>query len=133
MQTRTARSRKSPLTKYNQVPAFGGTFLSHRTKSTQFLFFVCFFVFMSKIFQEFGFSLVIGDGNWIGASHETEYSDGTKIRKWGIIRFSLSEIQDIYLRIWIYKTVFIFTKQGMNTKKKDKIGLKCIFGFSFCK
>ncbi len=77
---------------------------------------------MKKIFAEIGF------GNETFLSTEIEESDtehrisGFKIPK---------KIKGYYLRIWIFKTVFIIsTANGFEVKKKDKQRLKIIFGIS---
>ncbi|OGN01322.1 MAG: hypothetical protein A3I26_02015 [Candidatus Yanofskybacteria bacterium RIFCSPLOWO2_02_FULL_43_10] len=77
---------------------------------------------MKKIFAE------IGLGNETFLSTEIEESDG----EYRISGFIIpKKIKGCYIRIWVFKTVFIIsTDNGFEIKKKDKKRLKIIFGIS---
>jgi len=75
---------------------------------------------MKKIYAELGF------GNETFFS--TEYEEGEN--EYRVPKFIRpSKIQEIYFRLWIFKTVYIFsTKTIFEIKKKTKNKLKIIFG-----
>ncbi len=77
---------------------------------------------MKKIFAEIGF------GNETFLSTEIEESDG----EYRISGFIIPrKIKGFYLRLWIFKTVFIVsTDNGFKVKKKGKKRLKILFGIS---
>ena len=82
-----------------------------------------------KIYNEVGFSFVLWKGNWIWISYEQEFDNGEEKRWWWWKK--LWKIEDVYVRIWIYKKVFIFSKKdGIKTQNKNKRALKIILWFS---
>ncbi|MFA5917547.1 MAG: hypothetical protein WC850_04940 [Candidatus Gracilibacteria bacterium] len=83
---------------------------------------------MKTTYNEFGFSLVIGKGNWVGLSYEFEDGD-YEIRKLGWKK--LEKIRDIYFRGQIMKKMIVISnKNGFIIKNKNKYGLKAMIGFS---
>ncbi len=82
-----------------------------------------------KIYNEFWISLVLWKWNWIGISNEIEYPDWQEKRSFGWKK--LDKINDVYLRISLYKKVFIFSKKDwIKSQSKDKISVKFIIWFS---
>lgn len=77
---------------------------------------------MKKIFAE------IGIGNDTFVSTEIEEGDEEyRIPRWMIP----SVVKGVYLRIWLFKTVFIFsTNHGFEIKQKSKHKFKLLFGIS---
>nr|MDD3720602.1 hypothetical protein [Candidatus Gracilibacteria bacterium] len=83
---------------------------------------------MQKIYNEFGMSLVLGKGNWIGFSYELEDGD---YEKRGLGWKKIDKISDVYIRTWVFKKVISYGyKNGFAVKAKNKYALKIIFGFS---
>lgn len=76
---------------------------------------------MTKIYAEVGY------GNGTFFSTEFEREDGSEFR---LPRFVQPErITEYYLRLWVYKTVFIIsTKEGFIRKKKKTNHFKILFG-----
>ena len=69
----------------------------------------------------------IGIGNPTLISTEFESPDGTEIRCQG---FHIKAISEIYLRIWLKRTVLILsTKEGVKIKFKNYRAFKLILGF----
>lgn len=85
---------------------------------------------MKKLFNEIGISLVLGDGNWIGASHEIEVGED-ETRSWGLSFPQKRVFEGCYLRFWIGKSVFVYKKGGWKISRKGKYGFKCIFGMQY--
>lgn len=82
-----------------------------------------------QTFNEFWFSFVAWKWNWIWASYEQEFHSWEE-KRW-LWWKKLWKIKDVYLRIWIYKKVFIFSKEcWYKTQDKNKIALKIILWFS---
>ncbi|MFZ4116753.1 MAG: DUF3977 family protein [Chthoniobacterales bacterium] len=80
---------------------------------------------MKKIFTEIGFD---PDHHryLIGVSTEIENEDGSETRQAG---FHPMKFCGCYLRIWIFKTVFVIgIPCGFSTTKKNRLHLKFIFG-----
>ncbi|MDP1719058.1 MAG: DUF3977 family protein [bacterium] len=79
---------------------------------------------MKRIFAEMGL------GNETFFSTEIEEGEGDTKREYRIPKFIRPEkIDDHYLRLWIFKRVFIFsTKDGFITTKKDRSKFKILFG-----
>lgn len=77
---------------------------------------------MEKIFAEVGF------GNDTFLSTEIERGD-TEYR---ISKFIIPKaVKGLYLRIWIFKTVYIVsTNSGFEMTKKDRNKVKILFGIS---
>lgn len=77
---------------------------------------------MKKVFAEIGF------GNDTFFSTEVEEGD----HEYRIPRFiKPPKVNGYYLRIWIFKKVFIFTTdEGFKIKSKDRNKLKVLFGIS---
>ncbi|MED4017734.1 DUF3977 family protein [Sutcliffiella cohnii] len=68
-----------------------------------------------------------GVGNRWLIRTETELEDGTEHEERGIVRPII--LQSIYLRIWIWKTVFIIdSTEGFKRQRKRKASLKVIVG-----
>lgn len=81
-----------------------------------------------KIYNEFWFSFVLWKWNWLLCSYEIEEWE-SEIR-WFWFK-KLKKFNDIYIRIWIFKSVFIFSKNDwFKYMKKNKIALKFILWFS---
>lgn len=77
---------------------------------------------MKKIFSEIGF------GNDTFLSTEIEIND-TEYRISNFIKPKI--INDYYIRVWIFKTVFILsTNSGFKITQKNKNKLKILFGIS---
>tara|TARA_R110000868_G_scaffold138329_1_gene352342 strand:+ start:55981 stop:56235 length:255 start_codon:yes stop_codon:yes gene_type:complete len=73
-----------------------------------------------QIFTEIGF----GSDTFINT--ETEYSDGSEVRKSGFVKM---KVKAIYIRIWIGKSVFILaSNEGFKYTKKKKSKFKFLFG-----
>lgn len=77
---------------------------------------------MKKVFAEIGF------GN--DSFFSTEFEEGEN--EYRIPKFVIPQkIKGIYLRIWIFKTVYIFsTSNGFEITKKSKNKRKILFGVS---
>ncbi len=73
-----------------------------------------------KIYAEVG----IGNGTFFS----TEYEDGD--REYRVSRFVRPpRVMEYYVRIWIRKTVYIFsTNEGFKKVPKDKTRFKLLFG-----
>ena len=69
----------------------------------------------------------IGIGNPTLISTEFEYPDGTETRHQG---FHIKAISEIYIRIWLKRTVLILsTQEGVKIKFKNYRAFKLILGF----
>lgn len=79
---------------------------------------------METLFKEYG--LDFDNNKWgFGISTEIERADGTEIRtKEPILLYNKS----YYCRIWIFKTVFIFSLKGFEKIKKNRNNFKIIWG-----
>jgi len=77
---------------------------------------------VEKIFAEIGF------GNDTFLSTEIENSD----KEYRIPKFlKPKNVNGYYIRIWVFKTVFVLsTDSGFKIKKKDRNKLKILFGIS---
>lgn len=75
---------------------------------------------MKKVFAEIGF----GNESFLS----TEFEEDNK--EYRVPKFlKPKKVTDLYLRVWIFKTVFIAsTKDGFKTSKKGKNKLKILFG-----
>ncbi|MEG0619222.1 MAG: DUF3977 family protein [Bacilli bacterium] len=63
----------------------------------------------------------------LGVSTEIEYSNYEE-RKKGFVKINVKEV---YLRVWILKSVFILSKkEGMKFNKKNRSNLKIVIGLS---
>ena len=69
----------------------------------------------------------IGLGNETFINTEFESADGSEHREPG---FKLKKISEVYLRVWIGKTVCILsTKDKLKINKKDRANIKILIGF----
>jgi len=69
----------------------------------------------------------LGFGNTWLLRTETELEDGTEFEEKGII--GPLKIHSLYLRVWIFKTVFILdVSEGFKRMKKGRNKLKLILG-----
>ena len=75
---------------------------------------------MKKVFAEIGF----GNDSFLS----TEFEE--KNRKYRINKFvKPKNVRGYYIRIWLFKTVFIFSTNNLfEIKKKNKIKFKFLFG-----
>jgi len=82
---------------------------------------------VDKIFVEYGLDF---DNNkfGLGRSVEIEYADGSEERIKQIPNNFIS--QRYYVRFWILKTVFSYSKDGFKIKKKDRNNFKLVFGIA---
>jgi len=69
----------------------------------------------------------LGFGNTWLLRTETELEDGTEFEEKGII--GPLKIHSIYIRVWIFKTVFVLDiREGVKRVKKNRNKFKLIFG-----
>jgi len=69
----------------------------------------------------------LGFGNTWLLRTETELVDGTEFEEKGII--GTLKIHSLYMRVWIFKTVFILDiREGFKRIKKDRNKFKLIIG-----
>ncbi len=82
---------------------------------------------IDKIFIEYGLDF---DNNkfGLGRSIEAEYSDGSEER-FKTLTHSICN-KSYYFRFWIFKTVFIYSKNGFEINNKNRNNLKIVFGIS---
>lgn len=75
---------------------------------------------MKRVFAEIGF----GNKSFLS----TEFEDGRK--EYRINKFvKPKKIKDYYIRIWLFKIIFIFSTSDLfNVKKKDRNKFKIVFG-----
>ena len=69
----------------------------------------------------------LGFGNTWLLRTETELEDGTEFEEKGIV--GPLKIHSMYIRVWIFKTVFILdVREGFKRMKKSRNKFKLIFG-----
>ena len=75
---------------------------------------------MKRVFAEIG----LGNKSFLS----TEFEDGRK--EYRINKFvKPKKIKDYYIRIWLFKIIFIFSTNDLfKVKKKDKNKFKIVFG-----
>lgn len=69
----------------------------------------------------------VGFGNSWPIRTEIEHDNGEETEHRGIIR--LTKVNDVYLRVWVRQTVYIWSgKEGFKKKRKNRKAFKFLFG-----